>query len=607
MKKIEKSDKILYSSLGIFIIISLLCGLFKLNSYTFFFLSVAANIFLIIIFKLVKRVLNINFNKKQKIIMLISIFLIYLFYFISILNRKFIYYWDFSCYYNLQTTLEDSFNISLFDGIKSFIGSTWSGEYGNFLSFFPEFIFKITNKTINSYVLSCVLIFIPYIIVSISILLNKLIDVFKIKKKNRFFLLSMLAFILFPILHATFIYGQPDIFGLAFIFLIIALTMDYDFEKVEPLRLSILLIITFMLLITRRWYMYFILSYYLCYGISIILLNIKNKDKLFKIIKNCILYVIIAAVFFGITLFPLFKNVIASNFANSYSYYMMGGFKAEILSQISHIGYVLFIIMLIGIIYGIIKKEYRLYTIIFIFEYFITMFLFTKVQNMGLHHSLLFVPAYMYFIYMFILLIIDKRFLCVIIVFVFALNFTFGFVNTSSKVFTDVNLKTPTQEDYDEIRKVSDWLKKNLSEENRAYMIAHNNTYNPDKFRNFYLPDKTIMNYLPYGSAILGVHPFPTELFDSKYIITTTPFEGVSIEAKYNDVFNKLVSMEKFKLIKTFDMKNGYSVVIYERVKDVDYVETTMYLDEIKEDTKDYSNLYIEVIDKYINENGLKR
>ena len=163
MKKIEKSDKILYSSLGIFIIISLLCGLFKLNSYTFFFLSVAANIFLIIIFKLVKKVLNINFNKKQKIIMIISIFLIYLFYFISILNRKFIYYWDFSCYYNLQTALEDSFNISLFDGIKSFIGSTWSGEYGNFLSFFPEFIFKITNKTINSYVLSCVLIFIPYI------------------------------------------------------------------------------------------------------------------------------------------------------------------------------------------------------------------------------------------------------------------------------------------------------------------------------------------------------------------------------------------------------------------------------------------------------------
>lgn len=607
MKKIEKSDKILYSSLGIFIIISLLCGLFKLNSYTFFFLSVAANIFLIIIFKLVKRVLNINFNKKQKIIMIISIFLIYLFYFISILNRKFIYYWDFSCYYNLQTALEDSFNISLFDGIKSFIGSTWSGEYGNFLSFFPEFIFKITNKTINSYVLSCVLIFIPYIIVSISILLNKLIDVFKIKKKNRFFLLSMLAFILFPILHATFIYGQPDIFGLAFIFLIIALTMDYDFEKVDPLRLTILLIITFMLLITRRWYMYFILSYYLCYGISIILLNIKNKDKLFKIIKNCILYVIIAAVFFGITLFPLFKNIIASNFANSYSYYMMGGFKAEILSQISHIGYVLFIIMLIGIIYGIIKKEYRLYTIIFIFEYFITMFLFTKVQNMGLHHSLLFVPAYMYFIYMFILLIINKKFLCVISVFVFALNFTFGFVNTSSELFTGVNLKTPAQEDYDEIKKVSDWLKKNLSEENRAYMIAHNNTYNPDKFRNFYLPDKTIMNYLPYGSAILGVHPFPIELFDSKYIITTTPFEGVSIESKYNDVFNKLVSMEKFKLIKTFDMKNGYSVVIYERVKDVDYVETTMYLDEIKEDTKDYSNLYIEVINKYINENGLKR
>ena len=28
---------------------------------------------------------------------------------------------------------------------------------------------------------------------------------------------------------------------------------------------------------------------------------------------------------------------------------------------------------------------------------------------------------------------------------------------------------------YDEIKKVSDWLKKNLSKENGAYMIVHNN------------------------------------------------------------------------------------------------------------------------------------
>lgn len=602
MKRIEKKDKMLYFSLAFLIIIGLLCGLIKFNSCTFLIFSLAANLFLITIIRLVLKTLKISFTKKQKILILISIGVVYAFYFISIFNRKFIYYWDFSCYYNLQTSLENSFNNGLFNGIRSFIGSTWSGEYGNFLSFFPEFIFKFTNQTINSYVLSCVLVFIPYIIISLSILLNKLIDVFKVKEKDGFFLLGIVTLILFPITHATFIYGQPDIFGLAFMFLVIALTLDYNFEKLEPLRLFLLLIITFMLLITRRWYMYFILSYFICYGMSIILLNIKNKDKIFKIIKNCILYLLIVLIFFGITLFPLFKNIIASNFANSYGYYMTGGFSAEILSQVGHVGYILLIIMLIGFIYGIVKKEYRLYTLIFIFEYFITMFLFTRIQNMGLHHSLLFIPSYIYFIYMFILLVIKKKSLCITIIIILLLNFTFGVINNSSKIFTDVSLKTLAQEDYDEIRDVCNWLKENLSEEKRAYMITHNNMYNPDKFRNFYLPDKTIMNYLPYGSAILGTHKFPTELFDATYIITTDPFDNVSIENIYNDVFNELISQGKFKEIKKFDMKNGYNIIIYERIKKVDYAEVCLYKEKLKDVTTGYDNLYLNVIEEYVKE-----
>ncbi len=605
MEKNKKINKGLNVALGFFIVFALICALLKFNNFTFLSLSVAANIFLIIIFRLVIKVLKITFNKKQKIIILLFIILIYGFYFISVLNRNFIYYWDYSCYYNLQISLEESFNISLFDGIKSFIGSTWSGEYGNFLSFFPEILFNFTSKTIDSYVLCCVVIFIPYIIITISILLSKIIEILKIKEKSRFFAVCLILSVLFPILHATFIYGQPDVFGVIFMFLIIALTINYDFERIDFLRLFLLLIITFMLLITRRWYMYFILSYFLCYGISILIMNFKNKNKLFKIIKNCILYLIIAIMFFGITLFPLFKNIIASDFASSYSFYLSDGFIGEISSQIGHIGYIVLIIMFIGIIYGIIKKECRLYTIIFVIQYFIIMFLFTRVQNMGLHHSLLFLPSYMYFIYMFILFIINKTVLCLITIVFFSLNFTFGLINTSSKIFTDVSLKTPSQKDYDKIKEVASWLKENLSEDNTAYMITHNNTYNPDKFRNFYLPDKTIMNYLPYGSAILGVHSFPIELFEAKYIITTTPFESVSIEGVYNDVFNELISLGKFEIVKTFDMKNGYDIVIYQRVESVDYDEVIMYLNAIKEDTKEYQSLYLDVINNYIKENNL--
>ena len=241
----------------------------------------------------------------------------------------------------------------------------------------------------------------------------------------------------------------------------------------------------------------------------------------------------------------------------------------------------------------------------FIFEYFITIFMFTRIQNMGLHHSLLLLPAYLYFICMFVLLVIKSKFLLVLTILMFIINFMFGVFYQESKVFTDVKLKVPQQKDYLYIKEVCDWLNDNLDENSRAYMITHNNMYNPDKFRNFYMPDKTISKYLPYGSAILGTHKFPVELFDAKYVITTYPFENVSIENVYNEVFNELVGEGKFKLVKTFDMHNGYSVLIYRRIEKVDYDEVMMYENALEGITKDYSNLYKQVIEVYLNENKL--
>ena len=601
IKSMSKIDKILFCSM---IFLTMVFSLFKINSFVFPIISLCLNMFLIIIVKEIKKILNIKFSKLQKIIILLCVIFIYLFYFISIINRKFIYYWDYSCYYNLQVGLEESFSGGIFSGIKSFIGSTWSGEYGNFLTFFPEFIFNFTNKTINSYVLSCVLIYVPYIVVSFSILLIKIMDLFKVKKQNIIYITSMFSFILFPILHATFIYGQPDIFGITFIFLIISLTINYEFKKLDLSRLAILFIITFMLFISRRWYLYFIISYYFCYVVAVVIRNFKNKE-LKDIIKNCIIFGTVSVIIFVVTMFPFFKNVIAGDLSNSYVYYMSGGFASELLAQIKHIGYLPLAFMFIGILYGIINKKYRLYTILSIVHYLLIILLFTRIQNMGLHHSILLLPSYLYYIYLFIIYVCQNYYTAILVIIIFIINFSFGLFYNNSLIFTDVALQTPKQNDYEKVEEVCIWLRKNLNENNKAYMINHNNTYNPDKFRNFYLPDKTISNYLPYGSAIIGTHSFPTELFEAKYIITTDPFESVSLEGIYNNVFNKLVLKGKFNLVKKFEMDNGIKLLIYERVEKVDYEEANMYLKEISTITKDFDYMYKDVINKYIKDNNL--
>lgn len=614
MKKLTKKDKMIYTGFTILLLFIPLLILIKKSDYILLLLSVITNYFLIIIYRNIIKKYEIKFTKFQKIIILITIILIYTFYFISLTNRNFIYYWDYSCYYNIQLKTKETFSLGFMDGIRYFVGSTWSGEYGNFLSFFPEFIFNFTNRDINSYIASCVIIYVPYIILALALLLKKVVKKYEISqnKETKFILLALLSFILSPILHATFIYGQPDLFGLAFIFLIMTLTIDYDFERIEVERLILILLTTFMLVISRRWYLYWVISYYLCYVLKIFITNFKDKEKLKRIIRNILLYGSTVVIFFLLTLLPLIKNILFNQYQDQYSYYLNGGFSIELISQIEHLGYIVFIIIIIGIIYGIINKKYRLNTMVAILQFLAIIFLFTKIQNMGLHHSLLLLPIYLYCICLFIIFNLDNKkkvsiIINILLVLLLITNFIYGVnSNTTNKLFTTVELKVPNQEDYSQIEKVSKWLQRNLNEKNKAYMITHNNKYNPDKFRSFYMPDTTISNYLPYGSAVIGVHKFPTELFTAKYIITTTPFDSISIEYKYNEVFNELVKDNKFQLKKKFDMKNGYNVLVYERVKKVDLEEIKLYIDKLEDESKKYQTLYKDVISVFVKNNNIK-
>lgn len=606
MKDYLKENKIQHIIFFISIFLILLFSIFKVNSLIFISCSVAANTFLIGIIRYIRKKLNIEVSKKEKIFIITTIILIYAFYTFSIFTRKFIYYWDYSCYYDMQMQSIETFKNGLFEGIRFFIGSTWSGEYGNFLSFFPQVIFHFTNKSINSYMMSFVITFTPYVIYSFTILL-KTIEKYilsKNKEKNNLFYFSISSLILFPLLHAVLILGQPDYFGLAFIFLIISITLKYDFKNIEIDRLIVIFLLTFMLTICRRWYIYWIMTYYLIYIFNILLINLKQKKDLLKIIKNIVIYGIVVIVLYLITLFPFIKNTLLSNYSSSYSFYSAGGPLKEFSYQINHLGILLFIIIIGGLIYGILNKKYRRYTISIIIQYILIIILFTKIQSMGQHHSLLLLMTYFYGVYMFIICILSnkknlKKLLIIVFYTVIISNFVFSFTNTNSKLFTDINLKIQDDENYDSIRKIVKWLDKNLDDNNRGYLITHNNSINPDKLRNFKTPTSNVKKYLPYGSAVIGVHKFPIELFTAKYIMTTSPFENISVEEKYNKIFKELVEEGKFKLVKTERLKNNINFEIYVRVEKVTEEEKNKYKEILKDESKKFKNLYEDVINSY--------
>ena len=128
---------------NIFSIIFLLClilllSILKINNYIFLLISILFHVFLILIIKDIIRRNSISFSKKEKIFLVILTTSLIILYSISIFTRKFIYYWDFSCYYNLQLDTIKSYQSGLITGIKQLVGSTWAGEYGSLLSYIPS-------------------------------------------------------------------------------------------------------------------------------------------------------------------------------------------------------------------------------------------------------------------------------------------------------------------------------------------------------------------------------------------------------------------------------------------------------------------------------------
>lgn len=78
-----------------------------------------------------------------------------------------------------------------------------------------------------------------------------------------------------------------------------------------------------------------------------------------------------------------------------------------------------------------------------------------------------------------------------------------------------------------------------------------------------------------------------------------------SIAYKYNEAFYKNINNDNYKLIETFDMGNGYTFFVYERIAKANRQEVEYYREYFSEENKQFPNFYDEVFNKFIQENDL--
>lgn len=511
------------------------------------------------------------------------------FYLHAMVGRQSLYLWDHATYYNLQIRLESNFADGVFYGVGSTIYKTWFNDYAPLvINTLLEPLFMFTDRTANTFALLSALAFPSLVYLGALVLLAVLRRQLAPRAPRLFTALGLAFTLLLPLLHVALYRGMPDILGVAFALMLLALVAGYDFSAPAPARLTCLAAFTGLLIVTRRSYMFTVVTLFLFYGVWVLARAVRRRQKGAAVRFAQFAAASLACV--GLPLAPMFWRILRANYADRYATYQTGGFWAELANQRVYLGWFLLGVLACGVLYGLYKDGARFLAVLSAGGAVTAVLLLTRVQNLDDHQSLAVAPFYLLGFYLLAWAVADlpwpplRGVVSATLAGVCALNFgacsqLLPVLFFPPEVYSGLYFFVDQQrDDMAQIAQVNDWLRQNCSGENSAYMICHGVVYSADVFRAAALPDESIRTLLAYGAVNPGNDAFPRELFTAQAVLTCTPFDPSNHTEKINDAFLENQRLyQPFEEAAVFDMGNGYTITAYRRVKAPTVTELDTY------------------------------
>ena len=512
------------------------------------------------------------------LVMVATVLVLMAVYYWSLHTRRMIYYWDYSNYYAIQIRTNRLAQLPFFKLVREIIDSIWYDDYNCFICLFCVLPFQLLKiHTVDAYIgLYYCLLVIPTLL-AMGLCLTRLLEVFQVQSRRWTFVLTYVGVACCPLLHAASLKGQPDILGVMFCFLLIFYICDYEFEQIEICRWGILILLTEMLIMTRRWYLFWIVAFWISNGLRVLWCS---REKLLVRFRNLALFGSAGIVIVGGSLFRFWKRILCDNYAADYSFYNNGGLRTEWKTQFAYMGYVGALVIMIALLLALVTHKTRKTAAVVALNFLLAIILFTQIQNAGEHQSLIFLCCYLVIVY---LGCCCAKKISLVLAAVWCMTSVLGLgialAGYSGRAgLTMVDLKPVVREDYEDISEVYGFIQEQVvDQEERMHIIPHGSVYNPDTFRNFEAPE-TLASYIPYGSAVSGVHYFPEDFCTAKYVMTCDPLDDLtsepdSIVKTLNQSLQYLTERGKFVLARQFEFQNGTMFYCYERVEPVDNEE----------------------------------
>ena len=524
--------------------------------------------------------------------------------------RQTVYSDDAINYFAKQTLLFGSFGQSGFYGIHVLLESLLTADYKMFMNLFISVPYLFTGRSINAfmvcYAITC---FVPMwfaLLMGAKYLAQQL----PACHTALYYPLCMAVMVLWPMFLWPATHGMPDAFGLTFAAVIALLCADYRFETLPWPRLLAIFAATFALILTRRWYMFWILAFYAVYVLAVLVGAVRRKT-LGSTLKHMLLFGVPSAVIIVGALLPTFKTILTTDYADIYGAYYGGGFGNNCLGQLRTQGLIWLVLCAAGLVWLLYCRSTRAQAIVAAAASLGAMVLFTRTQSLGDHQSLILAPFYLLMLFGLCAKLTQQKakpwlrnaaagVLAVFLVVNFGNALRLPGKNVQTLALSSESLNLPRRTDLAQMRAVTDFVLEHCTEDQTVYINMDSNGYSGTTFAYSDPAHPQLQTMILWESSVPSTHGFPTGIWTSEYVMVTDRVDEGGIVGPINAALRtQSPAAVHYEYVTEFPL-DGITLYCYRRTARPDAEEADYFKQVFAEYDARWPEIFSQRIDEYM-------
>lgn len=524
--------------------------------------------------------------------------------------RQTVYSDDAINYFAKQTLLFGSFGQSGFYGIHVLLESLLTADYKMFMNLFISVPYLFTGRSINAfmvcYAITC---FVPMwfaLLMGAKYLAQQL----PACHTALYYPLCMAVMVLWPMFLWPATHGMPDAFGLTFAAVIALLCADYRFETLPWPRLLAIFAATFALILTRRWYMFWILAFYAVYVLAVLVGAVRRKT-LGSTLKHMLLFGVPSAVIIVGALLPTFKTILTTDYADIYGAYYGGGFGNNCLGQLRTQGLIWLVLCAAGLVWLLYCRSTRAQAIVAAAASLGAMVLFTRTQSLGDHQSLILAPFYLLMLFGLCAKLTQQKakpwlrnaaagVLAVFLVVNFGNALRLPGKSVQTLALSSESLDLTRRTDLAQMRAVTDFVLEHCTEDQTVYINMDSNGYSGTTFAYSDPAHPQLQTMILWESSVPSTHGFPTGIWTSEYVMVTDRVDEGGIVGPINAALRtQSPAAVHYEYVTEFPL-DGITLYCYRRTARPDAEEVDYFKQVFAEYDARWPEIFSQRIDEYM-------